>query len=401
MKQKASSNNAFTLANALLKASLITLTALLAPVLAQAQITPQTTTAHVHVVAPNNSPFWQDFHAITEAAAKDLGIEISFLDGESRFHTLKELQSLPSHPGHTEYVVMMYLSEIGADALHALDKAGIKLIFLNNDIPTAERKRIGEPRQRHKNWLAHLYFDDVKVGYELASSLVEAAGLADSAHPASLIAINGPEKLQVSHQRDAGMRMRVAHKDLKLTRAIHTHWDEEHARMATDELLKRYPSTSLIWAANDSLALSALLASKALGRTPGKDIFIGGIDWTAEAVASIAQGELTSSFGGHVFGGAWSLVLIHDYHQGVDFASDLGTEIKLPMREININNAEYYRERLQSHKWSNLDFKQFSKVHTKEGQAYQFVPDHLIPKPPRGDSVKPQVIPSEPSDLTK
>ena len=89
------------------------------------------------------------------------------------------------------------------------------------------------------------------------------------------------------------------------------------------------------------MALGAMDAAIARGRKPGKDIFIGGLNWSAEALERVQDGKMVASIGGHFMQGGWAMVLIHDYHMGRDFA-DLGVEFTAPMTVIDQSNVAEY-----------------------------------------------------------
>ena len=107
-------------------------------------------------------------------------------------------------------------------------------------------------------------------------------------------------------------------------------WRQDKAREQTKIALARYPQTELIWAANDPMAIGAIEGAIAAKRRPGKDIFIGGLNWDAPALARIKDGSLAVSVGGHFMIGGCALALLYDHHHGRDFA-DEGVEFQAPL----------------------------------------------------------------------
>ena len=62
-----------------------------------------------------------------------------------------------------------------------------------------------------------------------------------------------------------------------------------------EDLLVAHPNAEVIIAMNDEMALGAIEAAFAMGRTPGVDILITGFDGTADARAAVAQGHMLFS----------------------------------------------------------------------------------------------------------
>lgn len=129
---------------------------------------------------------------------------------------------------------------------------------------------------------------------------------------------------------------------------------------------------NVFWCTNDPLALGAVKAVKELGKIPGKDILISGLNWSTDAVNLVKKGELVTTVGDHFLCGAWALVLIKDYLSGKDFAAS-GLEIKIPgFRSVDASNIESYISKLGSQKWGAIDFTLFTKSTNKALSSYDF-----------------------------
>ncbi len=106
-----------------------------------------------------------------------------------------------------------------------------------------------------------------------------------------------------------------------------------------------------------------------LGRTPGKDIFIGGCGWYVPAIEMVREGTLTVTVGGHFMEAGWVMVLLHDYHHGKDFMSDT---VETAMYPIDKSNVEKYMKIFGKQEWNKIDFRKFSKVRNKSLDKYDF-----------------------------
>jgi hypothetical protein len=76
--------------------------------------------------------------------------------------------------------------------------------------------------------------------------------------------------------------------------------------------------------------------------------------------------------GSHFFIGAWAMVLLYDYHQGLDFAAHGGPALKLDYMQVvnretaaHFDNAVYKRD-------GGLDFSIYSKVRHPGPGRYDF-----------------------------
>ena len=63
------------------------------------------------------------------------------------------------------------------------------------------------------------------------------------------------------------------------------------------------------------MALGAMEGVVAAGKSPGKDVFIGGLNWDPPALDKVKDGALVTTVGGHFMIGGWALVLLYDYER--------------------------------------------------------------------------------------
>jgi ABC-type sugar transport system substrate-binding protein len=249
--------------------------------------------------------------------------------------------------------------------LHILGKMPSKIVVMHNDLTDAQRAEIGNERERVRNWIGTITADARRASLRLMKYLN--AHLDD--RPARVIGITGDPATPVSGERASGVQdwLNIT-PAAKLNQLVYSDWSASDSSEKTRVLLRRYPGTNLIWAANDSMTIGAQKASEAMGRR----VVVGGVGALPEAVDSITKGGLTAMLAGDYFIGAIALVLIYDYHHGIDFAAHAGARRKFDyLMLVNNDNARLFRELLFDG-IGDPDFSQFSKFISRERADYCF-----------------------------
>ena len=338
------------------------------------------------------SAFWAACAGTVSAAAEDLGVRLTLLPvphwpGE-RLARLKRHLEGPERP---DYLILTIHKGIRAAELEMAEAAGVRTFVVNAGLLPADSLRLGGPRERLHTWIGQMLPDEEEAGAQLARQLL-AAARAGGPHRQGAIAVaglGGRESDLPAQQRKAGL-LRVLSEDpmTDLTQVVPAHYDATVAAEKAPRLLRRYPRLSVLWAANDRMALGAVRALQAQGRRPGRDVFVGGIDWDPEALEAVRRGELVTTLGGHFLDPAWALVLLYDYHHGRDFAGeqvDWRTRL-LPATRANLDAVTRL---VGDRDWSRFDFRAFSKVCTPSLQKYAFSVEALLAQSRRGTGGRP------------
>lgn len=348
--------------------------AILMPVPAQSEQPPEVYFFHPDT---QNTPFWGKVHDVMAAAADDLGIELHGVAARDNSISVKRAgMELVESLGRGDYLITGYWSLSTAKFIEVAEQRGVKVFIINADFSAEENRELGLPRSRFKRWIGHMYANDEQAGYELADALITKAvkaGKVAKDGKVHVIALYGGDQSVVSEARDKGLKRRVgAFSDAHLDRVMSAMWDKESAIPITLQMLNENPEASVVWAASDSMAFGSIDAAKSLGRKPGVDVFIGGVDWSDQGIESVASGALTASVGGHFLEGAWSLILVHDHHYGIDFVDDPGIRSMTSMHSVTADTIQDYMEKLNNPDWSRIDFKRFSKKHNPSLKTYDF-----------------------------
>lgn len=322
------------------------------------------------------NPFWDNVTLFMQAVANDLDIHLQVHYANiNRFQATRLAKTLVQSPQKPDYLVYIYYVGQGDDMLRIAEAGKVRSFIFNTDVPIKDQKVVGTPREKFSYWIGHMRPDDVQAGFDLASHLIKVAR-ENEKHSADgtiqMVGVSGGRDSTAALDRNQGLQRALRiNKGVKLRQLVFANWDRAVAFKKASLLLGRYPEYSLVWTASDSMALGAIEGIQAKGKIAGKDIFLGVIDWTEQGLKAVEEGKLVATMGGHFMEGGWSLVLIHDYHHGIDFASS-GTTIRSKLQAITQKNVQSYRHQLGDQNWETIDFRQFSKVLNPKLQTYDF-----------------------------
>ncbi len=323
-----------------------------------------------------NNQFWGEMVRFAQAVAEDLNIELIVKYPRQTTYTIRrEGMKLLEELSGDSYLITSYVGAVTADLIAQTNLQGVKVFVINADIIKDERTRVGNPRGRNKGWLAHSFADDEQAGYILANELINQFELSsENPQQVRLVGITGPYTSQASFDRNKGLKKRISESDnAQLLEISSGEFEFASAKTVTEILLNKLPNLNTIWAASDNMGLGAISALKESRIKPGKDVIVGGIDWTRDALNAIQTGEMAATVGGHFMEAGMALILLYDYHHNLDFANDPGIEFTIPMYAITKDNVDEYMTNVGANPdWSKIDFKAFSKVHNKSLKKYDF-----------------------------
>lgn len=318
------------------------------------------------------------------ATADDLEIDLDIVYSRSNSYSQKKdgLAALESSD-RPDYFLTGYWMTSTQYHIKRAEQLGVRTFVFNSGVAPEERLEMGRPRSKFRHWIAQMTPDDEQAAYILADMLIDkakAAGKTDKAGKVHFIAVGGDGiKNSVEEKRYSGIKKRIAeHNDAVLDNLILTGWERTTAYSELLDALKQYPDTSVVWSISDTTALAAIDVARELGKKPGKDIFIGGFNWSLEGMNSVIMDEMTATMGGHFLEGAKALILIHDHHHGIDFADELGVEMLTQMEAVTNDNARKYLDRMSKMDWRKVDFKQFSKKYNTDLKSYNLTLEALF-----------------------
>ncbi|WP_268934991.1 ABC transporter substrate-binding protein [Spartinivicinus ruber] len=322
--------------------------------------------------------FWPKVESFMHAAAQDLNINLEVLYAGMDYMTMRRMaESVANRDVKPDYMIIDNYKRMGGKIIKSTSQSQVKIFLMANGLTEEQAFILGQPRENYPNWIGELTPDNYFAGYQLAKAMIEDYQRREPKNvekTINIIALSGDTATPASIERVNGLKGAVLkYSNVDIKQVIPCNWQKQEAYRRTNLILKRYSDINIFWAANDEMALGAIESVIRSGKTPGKDIMFGGINWKKEALQKISDGSMVVSMGGHFMIGGWSLIMIHDYHFGKDFINTEGVKLKMKIfDELNKNNLNRYLSKLGDENWNKIDFKYFSKVYNKKIDKYDF-----------------------------
>ncbi|MGI0118815.1 ABC transporter substrate-binding protein [Zooshikella sp. RANM57] len=323
--------------------------------------------------------FWGPVESFMHAACKDLGMEFKVFYAEGRRdNMISAFQQAIKEK--VDAVVFPNFQKSAYQLIKAAEEAKIPVFLFNSGISNDHANDVGMPRAKYKFWLGEMLPDDQGAGANLANTLVDmakSAGKLGKDGKVHVIAISGHSADGAAIERNKGLKEAMKRGDAVLKQVVPANWDKDTATLKFTKLYERYPEASVAWAASDLMSIGIVDAIKKLGKTPGQDIFTGGVDLSKEGMEAVSQGTMSVTVGGHFMEGGWVAVMLYDYFNGIDFA-DEGLSMRSKMSVITKDAVQEYLKRFGKGNWESIDFKQFSKKHNSNLKKYNFGLDTVM-----------------------
>lgn len=163
-------------------------------------------------------------------------------------------------------------------------KAGIPVFLIDRDVDHAMAKP-GE------DYVTFIGSDFVEEGQRIADWLIKTMN-----GQANIIELEGTTGSSPANDRKKGFDERIAGQSgMKILASQSGDFARDKGRQVAQTLLQAHPEANAIYAHNDEMALGAIAALEAAGKTPGKDVMVVSIDGEKDALQAIVDGKLGAS----------------------------------------------------------------------------------------------------------
>lgn len=137
----------------------------------------------------------------------------------------------------------------------------MKLFLVNNGLTVDQAKLLGTQANRYPDLIGSLVPNDEEGGYLMLKELIRLHPPVAPGQMIDLLAFSGLKVTPSAQLREQGMRRALAeHPEVRLRQLVYGGWTRQRAYEQAKLLLKRYPHTSLVWAANDEMAFGVMQA---------------------------------------------------------------------------------------------------------------------------------------------
>lgn len=314
--------------------------------------------------------FWVVYSDFMRAAADSLGMRLQVVYGERDTRRLLEsarrIRALEPAPDYLLFVNEMYTAP---ELLRIFEGSSVKLFSLHSTLTPEQQSIVGGTRDRYRNWIGSLIPNDEEAGYLMARQLIDRL----AGQPAEMLAFSGVRSTPSAALREQGLRRALAESpQIKLRQLVYGQWQRERAYDQARTLLQRHGAIRMVWSANDEMAFGAMQALREQGGQPGRDVYFAALNNSQAVLQARISGELSILLSGHFTLGGWAMVLLHDYHAGMDFAPRGGKDRIAPLL-MSLDEAQAARlsKRLEVPGYG-LDFRRFSAVYQRGMTDYDF-----------------------------
>ena len=181
-------------------------------------------------------------------------------------------------------------------------EAGIPLVYINREPDADEEKRWSD-----NNWDVTYVGCDARQSGTMQGEIIADLGMEkvdlNKNDAIDYIMIKGdPENVDAQYRtefsikalEDAGLKVNKLDEQVGM-------WQQEQGQQLVANSLAANPEIEVVFCNNDAMALGALQAIQAAGRSVGEDIFLVGVDALTEACEDVMAGTMTGTvFNDHI-----------------------------------------------------------------------------------------------------
>ncbi len=255
--------------------------------------------------------------------------------------TAKQLADLDSIIAQQPDIIIFPPRESQALAPKVLEikEAGIPVILIDRDVDHS----IAKPGVDYVTFIGS---DFVDQGRRAAEWLVEATG-----GNAKIIELEGTTGADPAIDRKKGFddylagtfkgtpTAEGAHAGMEIIASQTGNFTRDEGRQVMETLLQAHPDVTAVYAHNDEMAIGAIAALEAAGRTPGEDVILVSIDGENAALDAIVEGKLGASVESSPFFGPIAYETMMKFVNG----EEIPEWVKVEDRFFDINNAAEFQ----------------------------------------------------------
>ncbi len=314
----------------------------------------------IGVIVPTlDSEFWNRYVAFTKTGAEQLGVKLIVLNADNKPDNMVQFtQDLVAR--HVDGIISVGYWSSAPPTIAFAKRANIPVVIADSypDFLPQSAKAT--------NYIAFVGPSDLDAGYHMGRALLDA--LKPGPDGKKVIGVvNGTPGTSVAIDRRKGLDQAIKEEGAgKVTIAgeVQGNFTRDEAQTAFQSLYQGHPEIKGVFSSNDPMAMGVIGALERMGKTPGKDVLISGMDLNGSNVEAMKAGKQLFSIGGHWLQGGIGLLVMYDYLHGFKVPAD---QANLKLKLLPMTQADVVRfEKDFPGGQPNFDFKAHSKVYNKD-----------------------------------
>lgn len=242
---------------------------------------------YVFILKWIGNPYWQAIKRGIEDGSKEAGIAATILSPNSDQAKEEHLNLCEAAISQKPAIIVMgaATTAIGLQCFRQAQKQGIKVADIDATVTTAEAAKSG----------VKLSFtigaDNIGIGRKAAEFIASS----NKKSPLKVLVLEGVVGSPPSTDRVAGFKQELAKlaPQAKIVASTSAEWDRLRALNITADTLIKTPDLNAVFAASDVMALGAVEAIRAAGKT--NQVVVVGVDGVPDARKAILAGKMNAS----------------------------------------------------------------------------------------------------------
>ena len=216
-----------------------------------------------------------------QASFEDAGIELKFSDAQQKQENqIKAIRSYIQQG--VDYIAFSPVVETGWDAvLNEAKAAGIPVVLTDRAVDSKDTSL----------YVSFLGSDFIEEGKKAGLWVLDE--YKDTTEPVNIVQLEGTTGAAPAIDRAEGFADVIRQNpNLKVVESQTGDFTRAGGKQVMEAMLKSNPDIDLVYAHNDDMALGAIEAIEAAGKTPGKDIKIISVDAVHDGMQALADGKI-------------------------------------------------------------------------------------------------------------
>jgi galactofuranose transport system substrate-binding protein len=228
----------------------------------------------------SNNPWRLAETASMKAEAQKRGIKLTVTDANNQqSKQVADIKGLIAQKPDALFIAP--ITEQIANVIKDAGKAGIPVFLLDRDVD----HNVAKPGA---DFVTVIQSDFIQEGKRAAVAMATA-----TKGKAKIIELEGTTGASPAIDRKKGFDEAIkACSDMQVVVSQDADFTRAKGQSVAETLLQSHPEATAIYAHNDEMAIGAIAAIKAIGKTPGKDIQVVSIDGEKDGLKAVAAGDM-------------------------------------------------------------------------------------------------------------